>query len=147
MEESSSISISCEEIQSPLWLKEYESFVLKVLLYLKVESYEIAIIFSNNNFIHKLNKEFRGKNEPTDILSFPYEENQEEPRGDLIISLDMLKENSLYFQVQEQEELKRLTIHGILHLMGWDHATNEVDEPMLKRQEEILSIFEGEILF
>lgn len=147
MEESSSISISCEEIKSPTWLEEYESFVLEVLLYLKVEFYEIAIIFSNNDFIHKLNKEFRGKDEPTDILSFPYEKDQKDPEGDLIISLEMLKENSLYFQVQEQEELKRLTIHGILHLMGWDHTTNDGSEPMLQKQEEILSHFEGEILF
>lgn len=147
MEESSSISISCEEINSPIWLKEYESFVLKVLLYLEVEVYEIAIIFSNNEFIHKLNKEFRGKDEPTDILSFPYEEDQEEPRGDLIISLEMLRENSLYFKVEEQEELKRITIHGILHLIGWDHSTNDLVEPMLIRQEEILSHFKEEILF
>jgi len=58
--------------------------------------------------------------------------------GDIIISLDSVYENAKYFVVNKEEELKRVIIHGILHLKGYDHATNEKDEEMLIFQEEIL---------
>ncbi|MFA6821785.1 MAG: rRNA maturation RNase YbeY, partial [Sphaerochaetaceae bacterium] len=85
---------------------------------------------------------YRGLDEATDILSFSsgesFPSDEDDSLGDLVISLESMRENCQFFKVSEDEELTRLLVHGILHLLDWDHATNEDDEPMIKRQEEIV---------
>jgi probable rRNA maturation factor len=104
----------------------------------------------------ELNQQYRGKDEPTDILSFVQEDgdefpifsenlDQSKPLGDMLISLQTMKRNCSEFSVSEGEELTRLMIHGVLHLLGWDHATNEGDEPMLQKQEELVKIVAKEL--
>jgi probable rRNA maturation factor len=66
--------------------------------------------------------------------------------GDIVISLESLAENSGYFHVSQDEELRRLLIHGILHLDGYDHDTNEGTEPMLQLQERLLAELAGEYI-
>ena len=61
--------------------------------------------------------------------------------GDIVISIDSLKKNAIEFSVSENEELKRLIIHSILHLSGMDHGDNSKDQPMLILQEDILKLF------
>jgi probable rRNA maturation factor len=61
--------------------------------------------------------------------------------GDIVISLDMLTQNARYFSVSENDELKRLLVHGILHLEGMDHEDNDPARPMLVLQEQILETF------
>ena len=61
--------------------------------------------------------------------------------GDIVISIDSLKKNAINFFVSENEELKRLIIHSILHLSGMDHSDNSKDQPMLVLQEDILKLF------
>jgi probable rRNA maturation factor len=53
--------------------------------------------------------------------------------------MDTLAVNGAYFSVDPQEELQRVSVHGLMHLMGWDHATNEAHEPMLVHQEAVLA--------
>lgn len=143
--------------QTPVrpWEEAYRTFFLQALEALGGWDWDISVTFCDDEFIRTLNRDFRHKDEPTDILSFP-QEAEDRPDlektqglvlGDLIISLDTLRGNAAYFQVAEEEELKRLTLHGILHLQGWDHATNESFEPMLVRQEEILKQFSGVKIF
>jgi probable rRNA maturation factor len=55
-----------------------------------------------------------------------------------------MEKNCEFFSVDPSQELSRLLVHGVLHLVGWDHATNEMDEPMLIKQEELLKIVEKE---
>jgi probable rRNA maturation factor len=86
------------------------------------------------------------KNESTDVLSFGQQDDEEQflasegltLLGDIVISLDDMQANCEIFNVSFDEELKRLIVHGILHLVGEDHTSNNDDEPMLKRQEEIM---------
>jgi probable rRNA maturation factor len=117
-----------------------ERFCESVFAALEISSFDISVLFCGNEYIRSLNKQFRGIDAPTDILSFG--ENTEKKqfvRGDIAISLEALRENSDYFKVSENEELHRLLVHGILHLCGFDHATNDFDnEPMLKLQEALL---------
>ena len=64
----------------------------------------------------------------------------EEEMGDIFISLDTMRRNALEFGVKEEEELSRLLLHGLLHLRGLDHKTNDFDkEEMLKEQESVLA--------
>ena len=131
-----------EEIPMPLWTKAANSFILSALKNLGHKNWDLSVLFCNNGFIKSLNAQYRSKDEPTDILSFPLGEKGPGGRflaGDIVISLDALEENARFFKVSTDEELRRLLVHGILHLSGNDHVTNEMEEPMLKIQEEILA--------
>ena len=131
-----------EEVPLPPWTKAAGNYVQSVLETLGRKNWELSILFCNNSFIKTLNVQYRNKNEPTDILSFPLGEKSPDGRflaGDIVISLDALEENASFFKVSTDEELRRLLVHGILHLSGEDHATNGGKEPMLKAQETILN--------
>jgi len=130
-----------EDVSMPSWEKEAGGFVKKVLKTLRCTNWEVSVLFCNNRYMKTLNAQYRNKNEPTDVLSFSLGETVEKRflAGDIVISLDALEENARFFKVSEDEELRRLLIHGILHLTGEDHATNKAEEPMLKAQEEILA--------
>jgi len=131
-----------EELPMPPWKKEAERVIRRVLNLLGLENWELSVLFCSNRYIKSLNAQYRNKDEATDVLSFPLGETSPGGQylaGDLVISLDALEENAGYFKVSEEEELRRLLVHGILHLAGNDHATNKAGEPMLKTQEEILA--------
>ncbi|ETZ18102.1 putative metal-binding protein [Borrelia duttonii CR2A] len=121
----------------------YYNFILSVLKFLCIKEYELSVILCNNEYIQKLNGEFRQKPEPTDVLSFNYFEGSKQInhkiQGDIIISLEYLEFSSLEFNVEMYEELQRNTIHGILHLIGYTHDTNDFqNETMLIIQEQVL---------
>jgi probable rRNA maturation factor len=136
------VFFGAEEVPLPRWIHAAGNFVQSVLKNLGHKNWELSVLFCNNRFIKSLNAEYRNKDEPTDILSFPLGETGQDGRflaGDIVVSLDALEENSGFFKVSQDEELRRLLVHGILHLSGKDHATNREDEPMLLVQEEILA--------
>lgn len=141
-----SIDILFENIKEAYWFDKAKIFIFKVLELLEIDNWEFSVTFCNNDFIQKLNREFRKKDSPTDVLTFaqddelfPGEDHANlHNSGDIIISLDTLKENAEYFDVAEEEELKRLLIHGVLHLNGMDHSDNSPEQEMLKLQEELL---------
>ena len=144
------VEISAAEIPEPSWKSGAGSFALKVLDEIKRENWELSILFCDDKTIAELNSRYRNKAEATDILSFPLGEILREGDknvylpGDIVISLDTLRENARYFETPEDEELRRLLIHGILHLDGMDHRTNDRNEPMLELQEEILNRLKDE---
>ncbi len=110
------------------------------------EKRDFSLNFISDDEIQALNKEYRGIDTPTDILTFALQDGDEFPTfgeaeelGDIFISIDSMKRNAIDFKVSEDEELKRLLLHGILHLRGLDHKSNDfLTEPMLIEQERIL---------
>ncbi|MCL2186224.1 MAG: rRNA maturation RNase YbeY [Treponema sp.] len=148
------VEINSEEVDLPSWSSNVCNFALKVLDERKHDNWELSILFCGNKTIAALNHQYRNINEPTDILSFNIGETIQDGEntvyipGDIVISLETLAENAKYFEISEDEELRRLLIHGILHLDGMDHEhtviTNSIynimeqTEPMLALQEEIL---------
>lgn len=127
--------------------KEIKDFLNKVLENRKIENSTFSVSFIEEDYMHKLNMQYRGIDSSTDILSFAVQDGEDnfilpskvkKNLGDILISPDVLKKNAEYFCVSEEEELKRLLIHGVLHLSGFDHKTNDPSEPMLVLQEEIL---------
>lgn len=92
----------------------------------------------------ELNNQYRQKDKPTDVLSFPLEEHSLEtygilPLGDIFICLDVARAQAEEFNIPLKEELARLTVHGFLHLMGHDHERSEADEKeMIELQEKIV---------
>ena len=153
------VEVTVEGIDAPEWLNTAAQFCQKVLQKLTIDGWEVSLLFCDDNFIQELNRQYRGKDEPTDVLSFAaYADNEEKgfsspsdyatiTAGDVVVSIDTLKRSSQEFNVSENEELKRLLIHGILHLNGMDHASNSPNEEMLRIQEELMKQMAGETIF
>lgn len=147
------VTVNAEEYPLPSWSGNMCRFAIKVLEEIKRDNWELSILICGDKTITKLNAQYRNKNEPTDILSFNLGETVQEDGktvflpGDIVISLDTLRENAKYFSTSEDEELRRLIIHGILHLDGMNHETNGQSEPMLLLQEEILKKLENKRIF
>ena len=129
-------------------IEEERKFINYALEYKKLTNVIFNIIFVNNEQIHQINKEYRGIDRPTDVISFALEEgenpinfSEEYGRllGDIYISVDKIKEQAKEYGNSEKREMAFLTIHGILHLLGYDHMTKEDEEVMFKEQELILS--------
>jgi probable rRNA maturation factor len=144
------VDISSAEVPPPVWTEAAEQFVLDVLGKIEITNWDISILFCNDVYIQQLNNTYRHKNKATDVLSFPVCETINEDGedryipGDIVISLETLKRNAFEFDISEDEELRRLLVHGILHLNGMNHAVNALDEaalraePMLSLQEKIV---------
>ncbi len=142
---------SCESVP---WISEVEPFVQSVLEDLGIINWELSIMFCNDAFIADLNKQYRSIDGATDVLSFEQgdEYTDDEGRtwyvaGDIIISIDMLAYNASEYGVSRDEELKRLLIHGILHLDGYDHQEEHIERgkavqgEMLVLQENLLACY------
>ena len=83
----------------------------------------ITIILSDDDRLYKLKKEYFNKDLLTDVISFNLEENGEPIEGEVYISFDRIKENAIKFNQSLEEELKRVIVHGCLHLLGFDDQT------------------------
>lgn len=144
------IDISCSHISEKVDKNGIIKFCLKVLDKLEIKNWEISIMLCNDLIIKELNLKYRSIDEPTDVLSFTQDL---EPvgdiiyAGDIIISLETIQYHSECFNVDIDEEFKRVLIHGILHLNGMNHKTNTKGEEMLKIQEKILRSILGERVF
>ena len=107
---------------------------------------EVSLTFTDDLGIKTLNKEFRGIDKPTDVLSFTDYEGAELPidepegsLGDIVISLERAAEQSTQFGHSFEREVAFLTVHSMLHLLGYDHVnSDEEDAEMRRRQREIL---------
>jgi probable rRNA maturation factor len=88
----------------------------------------VAVAFVSDARMKQLNKDFRGKNSTTDVLSFPFEPDEFEPEndslGDLAISLEQAARQAAENDLDFETEVKQLILHGILHLCGYDHETD-----------------------
>jgi len=101
---------------------------------------EIDLTICNNELIKKYNHQYRNINRATDVLSFPIESDFDSmPLGSIIISADFVEEKSKEFGHSSSDELTLLFIHGLLHLLGYDH---EIDNgEMRKKEQEIITQF------
>ncbi len=118
---------------------------------------EVSVTFTDNDGIQELNKKFRQMDKPTDVLSFPlfdYEGECEEPPidemisnlGDIVISLERAREQSEEYGHSFKREVAFLTVHSMLHLLGYDHErSEEEDKEMRSKQTEIMRIMGLEV--
>lgn len=115
--------------------------------------YELSVTFMDDEAIRTVNAEFRGKDKPTDVISFALEELsegevaivQEEDMpvvlGDIIISIETARRQAAEYDHSFERELGFLALHGFLHLLGYDHMEEEEEREMFGRQTEILNSF------
>ena len=133
--------------------KEYEMVLNRVINKCfeeeKLKNLYISITLTNPENIQKINKEYRDKDAPTDVISFALEDDKTviEPDGvrilgDIYISIDKVHEQALEYSHSFKRELSFLAVHGLLHLLGYDHMEKSDEEVMFKKQEEVLNYYE-----
>ena len=140
-----------KKIKIPLSLRSLINRVVKATL--ENENFEkdaeVSVSFVDNETIHRLNLEYRGKDKPTDVLSFPMTDGDEEEDdidlstgavmlGDIIISAEKAMEQANEYGHGIEREICFLAVHSTLHLLGYDHETSEDDEKYMNQTQEAI---------
>jgi rRNA maturation RNase YbeY len=118
--------------------KEVTRWISKIIANEKRKEGEISYIFCDDQYLHKLNVEFLNHNTLTDIISFDNSIGNQ-INGDIFISIERVKENSLIYDTVFEDELHRVIIHGILHYCGFNDKTKKDADLMRKKEDEALS--------
>ena len=122
-------------------LKDVEMVLKKAIEIEKLGVVNFNVIIVDNEFIHKMNKEYRGIDRPTDVISFALEDAHDidyddfRLLGDIYISIDKAKEQAKEYGHSLKREICFLSVHGLLHLLGYDHMEKEDEKVMFARQE------------
>ena len=125
-------------------IMELKDFLYKVAKDEKLDNIIYNVIIIDNDRIQKINKEYRGKDMPTDVITFALEDDKTFNRtdirvlGDIYISIDKVRSQALEYGHSFKRELYFLSIHGFLHLLGYDHMKEEEEKVMFKKQKEVL---------
>ena len=127
-------------------IEELNDYIEYLFNYMNIKDAVMSVIIVDNNEIHKINKEYRGIDRETDVISFALEEGEtiDEPvktLGDIYISIDKVYEQAKEYGHSIKRELFFLVTHGFLHLLGYDHMNKDDEEKMFKLQEEILDSY------
>ena len=122
------------------YLSEVIDYIIKKL---DIQNSIFDIIFIDDEEMHQMNRTYRGIDRTTDVLSFALNDNKHidailNSLGDIFISIPKMKSQAVEYGHSEKRELSFLTVHGILHLMGYDHMEKEDEEIMFNLQREIL---------
>ncbi len=110
----------------------------------KIENAVFSVIFVDEAKIQEINREYRGVDRVTDVISFAFEDSIDVSYdfrflGDIYICIPRMKEQALEYGHSEKRELSFLVVHGLLHLLGYDHQTEEEEKEMFSKQEVILN--------
>ncbi len=137
------ISILNRQRKYPIDEDRLYGWIRQILLLQKVENGEVSVVFVNNRRIRIYNRDFRKIDRPTDVLSFSMREGiggELHPSflGDVMISLEMTATEARLYQRDMDEQLLILMIHGILHLLGYDHERSLEEERKMTRREQFI---------
>ena len=133
------------ETNEEINIKDLNNVINYALKYEKVNNAILNVIIIDNERIHAINKEYRGIDRPTDVISFALEDDKTFIKtdfrvlGDIYISIDKVYEQADMYGHSFRRELSFLTVHGVLHLLGYDHMKKEDELVMFKKQEDILN--------
>lgn len=128
-------------------IQQLEPFVMTVLDKIGAENWQMGLVATDDEGIREYNRRWRNIDKATDVLSFVQDDGEIIPTmpgmpkeaGDIVISLETVARNADEWGRTYDEELRRVVIHGILHLNGLDHPGDDYDSGMLKLQEELLN--------
>ena len=140
------IDISTQAIFDCEHIEEFsQETASTVLQYLDLLDAELSIVLCNDATIHPLNRDYRGKDKPTDVLSFAQREGEfaffeDNLLGDVIISMETTRRQADERGHSVETELRVLLVHGILHLLGYDHIEDDEAEIMEAKEREILRL-------
>ena len=123
--------------------KSFDTWIRKVISSEEKQLGEINYIFCDDHYLYKINLKFLDHDTYTDIISFDNSEG-DELNGDIFISTDRVTENAKEYNVDFSEELKRVIIHGILHLCGYGDKTESEAALMRQKEDEKIALFHVE---
>ncbi len=133
-----------QQIKEQKKLKEFINYCADKL---KLKNVMFNVIIIDNEQIHFLNKKYRNIDRPTDVISFALEDNKDDLAlnirvlGDIYISYDMVKKQALEYAHSTEREICFLAVHGLLHLLGYDHMNKEDEDEMFSLQKELLNTY------
>lgn len=116
-----------------------------------IEDYEVSVLLTDDLHMTELNLEYRGIDAPTDVLAFAMREGEDSEMmpstilGDVVISLETAERQATTEKLSLEEEVAFLTVHGMLHLLGYDHQTQEEASVMFEKQNSILDRLQVDI--
>jgi len=132
--------VDCALKEVDFYCAPVEATAHQILELLELKEVELSILLCNNDFIQILNRDYRGKDYPTDVLSFSQRESALDPMlGDVIISVEKATTQANEQDRALSDELSLLLVHGVLHLLGYDHEEDEEAEEMEAKERAILS--------
>lgn len=116
-----------------------------------IDPVELSLLITDDTTVHELNRTYRGIDETTDVLAFAFQEDTEFPSisdgtahlGEVIISCPQAVKQAEDFGHSFKDEISILTIHGVLHLLGYDHESSEDEERMQARESEVLAMLKS----
>jgi probable rRNA maturation factor len=142
----SNYKISIESIypDEKIETRKIKDIAKTVLSEEQVSHAEINIVFVDDNYIIKLNKQFLNKDMTTDVMSFNLEDEPDTHlEGEVYVNIDQIKRQADDYQVTFREELYRIVIHGLLHLVGFSDQAIKEKKIMTKKEDHYLAIFEN----
>ncbi len=133
----------CEDVKFELKDKRFVSRWLKLVAGSEIRKLgDISVIFCSDNYILDVNMRYLQHDYFTDIITFDYCEG-DVLSGDLFISIDSVRENALYYGAEFLDELHRVIVHGLLHLIGYDDHTDAEKKEMRAKEDYYLSLREA----
>ncbi|MGF7137919.1 rRNA maturation RNase YbeY [Roseimarinus sediminis] len=121
---------------------KYIDWIERIIHFHGKRTGEVSFIFCSDPYLLQINKEYLNHDYFTDIITFNYNTDNE-LSGDIFISLDTVRENAKEYKVSFSDELRRVIIHGILHLVGFDDKTKEQKQIMRQKEEEAMNMFDS----
>lgn len=106
------------------------------------DDYEVSVSFVGDNEIHELNRDYRGVDRTTDVLSFPMDDEFTNMLGDIVININKVIEQAKEYGHSEKREISYLTVHSTLHLMGFDHEEEEDKKDMRAVEDRVMEKLE-----
>lgn len=139
------ITYDISDVQEFMDEEKINEFVDMILEHEKLENTEntyISFLITTNDVIQNINSEYRGKDTPTDVISFAYNETENigpfDILGDIIISAEKVTEQAKEYGHSTEREFYYVLCHGMLHLLGYDHIDDEDKKVMREKEEELL---------
>ena len=140
------LGMDIEGFENEIVYEDIEKYIIDVLTkeYESDREVYVSVLLTGNEEIQRVNRDFRDKDMPTDVISFAYHDNDEadnglyDSLGDIIISLERVEEQRKDYGHSFKREFYYVLTHGLLHLMGYDHMEEEEKKVMRVKEEEIL---------
>ena len=128
--------------------KFFGSYLKKLEKQTRLGAGELNVVFVNDPYIRALNKAYRGKDQPTDVLSFNYDYDQGDQgiMGEVYISVETAKRQAGEHKLTLDQELAKLLVHGVLHVHGFDHEEDEDYKKMYAVEKEVLGEVAGPMI-
>jgi len=130
------------QIQSAIPRKFVINFLSRAADYLEIKNLDLSVVFVNQLTIKKLNSQYRNQPLATDVLSFNYTKDKKSFSGEIVICYTILKHNSSKLNHSIKQELSRILIHSLLHLVGYRHANQRQAVQMQRMENKILKSLE-----